>query len=1083
MRILFNFLLLLYCFYIPIYSVSGLSSDGISLLSLMRHWTSVPPSVQLSWNASDSTPCSWIGVTCGKNHNFVVALNLSNYQISGPLGPEIAHLSHLTSIDFSSNDFTGSIPSELGNLQNLRFLSLFSNSLMGAIPESLFRIPHLETLWLNLNKLNGSIPSNVGNMSEIISLYLYGNQLSGAIPFSIGNCSTLEELILTDNQLSGTLPGSLNNLENLVYLDVSNNILGGTIPLGLGGCRQLETLVLSFNQFIGGIPPELGNCSSLTRLAAVHCGLTGPIPPSFGLLTEMELLYLNENSLSGAIPPELGKCKSLSDLQLYGNQLEGEIPSELGFLSGLKNLWLFTNRLTGEIPISIWKIQSLENLLVYNNSLSGELPPEISELTQLRNISLFNNQFSGVIPQSLGVNCNLTQVDFTGNSFTGKIPPNLCSRKQLRKLLLGVNRLEGSIPSDVGSCSSLTRLILKENNLTGVLPEFVKIPNFSFMDLSNNFLTGVIPSSFSNLTNITLINLSMNRLTGPIPPELGGLVYLQGLNLSHNRLEGSLPSELSNCTELLHLDVGYNSLDGSIPSSLRSLKGLNTLTLSGNRFTGGVPPFLFQSTTLLSIQLGGNLLGGNIPSSIGAIQAAQYLQELNLSANGLTGHLPAGIANLAMLEQLDISCNNLTGTLAHIGELESLVEVNVSHNSFSGPIPDELMKFLNSSPSLFLGNQGLCVNCLRSGDLTCIGSSNFRNCNPSPKGVSRKLEIAMIAIGSLLSVVFLLLVLGYVFVWRRRPTQEVESYAEEGAFATLINKIMEATDNLHERYIIGRGAHGTVYKAAIPDKVYAVKKLVFAGLRGGNTNMVREIETVGKVRHRNLIKLEDFWLRKEYGLILYEYMENGSLHDVLHELKPSPNLEWSVRYKIALGTAHGLAYLHHDCDPAIVHRDIKPMNILLDSDMEPHISDFGIAKLLDQSSASTSSSTVPGTIGYIAPENVFTTTKSKESDVYSYGVVLLELITRKKALDPSFSEEVDMVGWVRSVWNNTEEIERIVDPILKDEFLDSSVMEQVIDVLFVALRCTEKEPRKRPTMRVVVKQLVDANVTTRSKPY
>lgn len=318
--------------------------------------------------------------------------------------------------------------------------------------------------------------------------------------------------------------------------------------------------------------------------------------------------------------------------------------------------------------------------------------------------------------------------------------------------------------------------------------------------------------------------------------------------------------------------------------------------------------------------------------------------------------------------------------------------------------------------------------------------------------------------------------------FNRRPTRQVEiSSAQEGC-SSLLKKILDATENFNDKFVIGRGAHGTVYKASFaPDELYAVKKLAFAGQERGNTSMVSEIQTIGKIRHRNLVKLEDFWLRKNYGLILYRYMPNGSLHDVLHEMNPLPALEWNARYKIAVGTAQGLAYLHYDCDPPIVHRDIKPKNILLDSDMEPHISDFGIAKLLDQSSASSESISVAGTIGYIAPENAFTTLKSKEFDVYSYGVVLLELITRKQALDPFFMEDSNIVEWVRSVWNETEDVGRIADPSLLEEFIGTSILEEVIDVLLVALECTDKKPSKRPTMRDVVNQLVAAHAPMRSK--
>nr|AAG52994.1 receptor-like protein kinase INRPK1c [Ipomoea nil] len=426
-----------------------------------------------------------------------------------------------------------------------------------------------------------------------------------------------------------------------------------------------------------------------------------------------------------------------------------------------------------------------------------------------------------------------------------------------------------------------------------------------------------------------------------------------------------------------------------------------------------------------------------------------------------------------MLEELDVSHNNLSGTLRVLSTIQSLTFINISHNLFSGPVPPSLTKFLNSSPTSFSGNSDLCINCPADG-LACPESSILRPCNMQSntgKGGLSTLGIAMIVLGALLFIICLFLFSAFLFLHCKKSVQEIAISAQEGD-GSLLNKVLEATENLNDKYVIGKGAHGTIYKATLsPDKVYAVKKLVFTGIKNGSVSMVREIETIGKVRHRNLIKLEEFWLRKEYGLILYTYMENGSLHDILHETNPPKPLDWSTRHNIAVGTAHGLAYLHFDCDPAIVHRDIKPMNILLDSDLEPHISDFGIAKLLDQSATSIPSNTVQGTIGYMAPENAFTTVKSRESDVYSYGVVLLELITRKKALDPSFNGETDIVGWVRSVWTQTGEIQKIVDPSLLDELIDSSVMEQVTEALSLALRCAEKEVDKRPTMRDVVKQL------------
>ncbi|KAJ7952027.1 receptor-like protein kinase [Quillaja saponaria] len=1008
-----HFLLLL-CFSASLcITVSSLSSDGMTLLSLMRSWTFVPSSLNSSWDVSDPTPCSWVGVQCDSTHN-VVSLNLSDYRISGRLGPEIAHLTHLQTVDLSYNSFSGDIPPELGNcsmlenldlsinsftgkipdssvkFQKLQYLNLCSNILTGEIPKSLFQIPRLQYVYLNDNNLSVSIPTSVGNATELLNLYLHRNQLSGPIPSSIGNCSKLEEL----------------------FLDATT---------------------------------VLWNCSGLTEFAVVNSNLTCSIPSSLGLLDKLTKLHLPENHLSGKIPPEIGMCKSLNSLHLYSNQLEGEIPSEIGMLSELQDLELFSNHLMGEIPLSIWKIPNLEHVLVYDNRLSGELPLEMTELKQLKNVTLFNNQFCGVIPQSLGINSSLVSLDFINNKFTGEIPPNLCFGKKLMVLNMGLNQLEGSIPPDVGSCTTLWRVILKQNNFTGVLPDFARNPNLSYMDISDNKIGGAIPSSLGKCTNLTDINLSKNKFTGLIPQELGNLVNLRTLNLAHNNLEGPLPAHLSNCSKMDLFDVGFN--------------------------------FLNEFKKLSELQLGGNLFGGEIPSSIGALQNLFY--GLNLSANGLTGGVPLEIGKLKRLLQLDISLNNLTESLAALEDLTSLVKINISDNSFVGPVPETLVKLLNSSVSSYMGNPGLCVQCSSSDGLTCTRNRNLKPCDheaTSKKGLS-KFKIAMIAIGSSLFIVVLLFGLVYAIFFRRRSKRDIEISVEEGP-SSLLHKVLKATENLNDRHIIGRGAHGVVYKAPVgPDNVFAVKKIAFAGTKRRSLSMVREIQTIGQIRHRNLVRFEDFWFREGHGLILYRYMQNGSLQDVLHEIDPPPSLEWSIRYKIAVGVAHGLAYLHYDCDPAIVHRDIKPSNILLDSDMEPHIADFGLAKLLDQSYASTMSGSVHGTIGYIAPENAYATRRSRESDVYSYGVVLLELITRKKAVDPLYTEDRDIVGWVRSVWSNTGEIDEIVDSSPMDEFIESDIMEQVREVLLVALRCTQKDPGKRPTMRDVIKQLLNPSLT------
>ncbi|PIN07667.1 Serine/threonine protein kinase [Handroanthus impetiginosus] len=614
---------------------------------------------------------------------------------------------------------------------------------------------------------------------------------------------------------------------------------------------------------------------------------------------------------------------------------------------------------------------------------------EIAELKQLRNISLFDNQFTGAIPQGLGINSSLTEVNFTRNKFTGPISPNLCFRKQLWKLILGQNHLQGSVPSDIGS----------------MLPEFLKNSNPLFMELSNNSLHGSIPSSLGNLVTVTLVDLSLSKLTYHIPPELGRLVELQELNLSHNRLNRTLPSQLSSCHKLSKLDLSHNLLNGTIPSSLRSLSELSILDLSENRFGGGISASLFQLGKLSCSQVCGNQLGGPIPPSIGSQAEAQSLREF-------------------------ISCNNLSRSLEAIGKLHFSTEVNVSYNAFAGPVPLPTMKWVASSPSSFLAipiyvanGFKFCNMLSRKAGLTCVG-------------------VAMIVSGSILFSVVLVLGIFYVFSRHKCHERNFLVSAEEGA-SSLLHQVMEASENLNHKYVIGKGSHGTAYKVTLGlSKVFALKKLTFVGYKGGNTR---------------------------------------SLHDVLHKTCPSPLLERNGRYKIALGTAQGLLYLHFDCDPAIIHWDIKPMNILLGSEMEPHISDFGITKLLDESVVPATSNVVQGIIGYMASKNAFSTKSSKESDVYAYGVLLSKLVTRKKVLDPSFRGEMDIVAWVSSVWNETKDVEAIVNPTLIDEFMDSSIKEQVKDAILVASRCTEKKAGKRPSMREVVKQLTVSDSRCRSK--
>ncbi|KAG2254349.1 hypothetical protein Bca52824_084485 [Brassica carinata] len=734
------------------------------------------------------------------------------------------------------------------------------------------------------------------------------------------------------------------------------------------------------------------------------------------------------------VPPQV-KSTWTSETNLCDNYWFGVFCDDSGNVEtldlskvGLKNLVtskLGQNQLQGEIPTALSKLKKLKWLDLSNNRLSGEIPIGVWKIQSLAHIIVYNNTLTGEVPV--------------------EIPTNLCHGQKLRFFSLGSNQFHGTIPPSVGQCKTLERITLGGNKLSGVLPEFLETHSLEFIDFQDNYIEGSIPRSLGSCKNLMTIIFSRNKLTGLIPPELGNLGRL-----------------------ILEFDVGSNSLNGSVPSSFRRLKSLTTLVLSDNRFSGAVPSFLAELDSLIDLQVARNAFGGEmIPSSLGLLK---NLNGLDLSVNELTGEIPTTLRGLVNLVRLNISNNNLTGPISALQSL-SLLQLDVSNNQLTGPIPEKLM--VKNNATTFSRNTDLCIQPFYS----VVTRNEFKTCKGQAKLSTWK--IALIAVGSFLSAFALVFSLALVFLCcckRGGDTHvldEEEEKEEEEGLSLLLNKVLAATDNLDDKYIIGRGAHGVVYKASLaPGEEYAVKKLIFAA--HANQNVKREIEMTGLVRHRNLIRLERFWIRKENGMFLYKYMPNRSLHDVLHRgiNQGETGLDWSARFNVDLGIAHGLEYLHHDCHPPIIHRDIKSENILMDTEMEPHIGDFGLARILDDSTVSTS--TITGT-----------TVRGKESDVYSYGVVLLELVTGKRAVDKSLPEETDLVSWVGSVLSSYKDdhdtVGPIIDPTLVDELQDTKLREQAILLTDLAFQCTDKRTENRPSMRNAVKELTDVKDLVRRR--
>ncbi|XP_020574152.1 LOW QUALITY PROTEIN: uncharacterized protein LOC110020406 [Phalaenopsis equestris] len=1073
---------------------SSASPSASPLLPFLRTLSLPPP-----WNET-LPPCRLPGVSCTTAGD-IVALNLSGLSISTPLSAAAQHLvllPSLRSLDLSLNHLTGNIPSSLFLSLRLRYLHLgqnflsgpipkeisfsidleylylYKNLLTGDIPPELTLLPNLRYLYLNENNLTGGLP-NFPSHCSVSVLYLHWNFLSGPIPTSLFNCHDLTELVLSFNRFEGSVPDLFDEMSGLELLYLDDNGFVGEIPRSLGKLGNLTSAMLSKNHFIGSVPGEIGGCRALKSLNVWGNHLSGTIPSQLGKLGSLKSFSLADNQLVGPLPAQIGNCSSLEELELQDNLIAGPIPSELAKLKNLKKLWLFNNLLEGTIPPEIGKLRALWNLQLYNNRLTGTIPSEITQLQKLQCLSLAHNNLTGQLPSDLGrsTESGLIKLDLTGNHFYGPIPSGLCSGNNLTVLVIGQNRFNDSFPVQIARCSSLRRVILSKNHLQGIIPESLSLNSgISYLDLSNNLFEGQIPQSLALWHNLTMLDISINYFSGSIP-DFSKLSNLRMLQLSSNRLTGTIPPQLANCVELLTFNISQNLVSGSIPLQVLRLEKLKFLILSGNRLTGHIPDVFSSRQDLLELQLGKNLLEGSIPYSLGNLQYITV--ALNLSNNRLTGEIPSSLSKLDnkldKLEILDLSGNSLTGQIpSELTNLVSLSFVNVSFNKLSGILPASWVKFAASSPELFMGNPVLCIQ-----------SDDGNYCQKAMKhrgNITKFFVLFMVLLG-----LFLLLA-GFCaascfrsrycsYMASNRRTDFVadlpEDLPEDLTYLTY-EDIMRATEGLSEKYVIGRGRYGTVYKTQIGmrNHCWAVKKVDLS-----EPSFSNEMKILNLVRHRNLVRMAGYCIRNGFGMIVYDYMLGGSLFDVLHQKKkPQVPLDWEVRHRMALGIAQGLSYLHHDCVPQVIHRDLKSSNILLDSEMEPKIGDFGTSKLMDSisfcSDLSSPKSSIVGTLGYIAPENGYSTRLNEKSDVFSYGVVLLELLCRKMSVDPSFEDGVDIVTWMDTNLQNAKKLDILC-------FLDEEIWYWMdnekacaLKLLELAMSCTQSSSESRPSMREVV---------------
>ncbi|KAI9076691.1 hypothetical protein K1719_041331 [Acacia pycnantha] len=846
--------------------------------------------------------------------------------------------------------------------------------------------------------------------------------------------------------------------DTVLTLNLSSLNLGGEISPAIGELRNLQSIDLQGNKLRGQIPDEIGNCVSL-----IH-------------------LDLSDNQLYGDVPFSLSKLKQLEFLNLKNNQLTGPIPSTFSQIPNLKTLDLARNCLSGEIPRLLYWNEVLQYLGLQGNNLTGTLSPDICQLTGLWYLDVRGNNLMGTIPESIGNCTSLEILDLSYNQISGEIPYNI-GFLQVATLSLQGNRLTGKIPEVIGLMQALAILDLSENELVGPIPPM--LGNLSFtgkLYLHGNLLSGPIPPELGNMSKLSYLQLNDNQVVGEIPVELGRLEHLFELNLANNNLEGPIPHNISSCSALNQFNVHGNHLSGSIPLSFRTLESLTYLNLSANNFNGSLPVELGHIINLDTLDLSSNNFSGPVPSSVGDLE---HLLTLNLSHNLLDGPLPAEFGNLRSIQIIDISYNSLFGSIpVEIGQLQNLASLLLNDNGLHGRIPDQLANCLSlSSLNVSYNNLSGTIPPMRNfsrfsadsfiGNPLLCGKKLGSFCGPY---ISKsRVFFSTAAVLCLALGIIAILVVAIIAIYGSSQSKQFMkglSRSGEGppklvilhmdmAIHTL-NDILRATENLSEKYIIGYGASSTVYKCNLEGSQPIAIKRLYNQHPHNLQEFETELDTVGSIRHRNLVTLHGYALTPNGNLLFYDYMENGSLWDLLHGSLKKVKLDWETRLRVAVGAAEGLAYLHHDCNPRIIHRDIKSSNILLDENFEPHISDFGIAKSI--STTRTHASTfVLGTIGYIDPEYAQTSRLNEKSDVYSFGIVLLELLTGKKAVD----NESNLLQLILSKLDNNTVMEA-VDPEVCVTCLDLARVKKTFQL---ALLCTKRNPSERPTMHEVARVL------------
>ncbi|CAM8918984.1 unnamed protein product [Rhodiola kirilowii] len=1038
MRLAAAFLLVFELLFCVVLLVGGLSETK-PLLEFKKGIKRDPLGKVLnSWildSSSDPNACPerWYGVSCEAGR--VVAVVLEGLDLAGELKfNTLIGLAMLRNLSLAGNSFTGRLPPVLGTMFSLQHFDLSNNQFYGPIPGKITDLWALNYVNFSSNSFDGVFPSEIEKLQQLRVLDLHSNKIRGDIGVIFLRLMNVEFVDLSSNLLYGEISGNLSSFvytarhvnlsrnglsggffreesiltfQNLAVLDLSYNQLSGSLP-PFGSLRYLQVLRLGNNQFTGTIPEELLESSMpLVELDLSVNGFTGSVYEIIS--TSLNILNLSSNGLSGPLPSSFRKC---SVVDLSRNMISGALPDMQNWEPTLEVINLSSNNLSGSLPNSTSPFENLTSFIIRNNSIIGGFPSSLGTLPRLSSVDVSLNKMTGNIPTSLFISRTLIYLNLSGNSFAGGI-------------------------SFQGSHA--------ETNIAQTT-----YPLMETLDLSGNSLSGGLTSDIGLFVRLHYLNLSKNELSGKIPDELGKLIELEYLDLSSNHFNGGIPQRLS--SKLKDLNLSRNDLSGSVPENLRRfptssfLPGNSLLDLNHQH----PPPPLQSSSSSSKWHLSAGMV---VVIILGSICFAALLVLLLAYHRAKIQNFHKRSAFGGRSATRDNKPARSTG--CHI--YKSSVEPPQTSLSFSN---DHLLSSHSesvSSPAYL--NTEIVEHALPVGVSTSSvikdhnqpASSGRKSSFGSPSSSPRFMEIqqpVMLDVSSPDRLAGQLFFLDYSLSF---SAEELSRAPAE---------------------ILGRSSHGTLYKATLQSGHVLTVKWLRVGLVKNKKDFTKEIKKLGLIRHANIASPRAYyWGPKEQErLLLADYIEGDSIALHLYETTPRryPRLSFNQRLKVAVEIASGLLHLHERNLP---HGNLKPTNILLTgSNCDARLVDFGLHRLMTSVGIAEQILNLTA-LGYVAPElaNAAKPAPTLKADVYSLGVVFLELLTRRSAGDiiSGQSGAVDLTDWVKLC----NQAGRGIDCIDRDIADGGEEPTRAMDeFLAIAVRCILPD-NERPNIRQVYDSL------------